>query len=224
MSFTYPELSTVSHNGRWYDTPKAYYPSITTVLGQTAPPEKVASLERWRESLGHAEADRVSKAATDRGTNVHLLAERFLKGEEVDAPIDGEPVPPADLASFRALKLKLKSIDEVWGQEVALYSDSLEVAGRCDLIGVYKGTPCIVDFKTSSRIKSRADIADYELQLAFYARAHNEMFGTDINTGIILMVADSAFPMEFTVDLLEQYDKLEARVEKFWAHAINSSA
>jgi hypothetical protein len=225
MKFEYAELSTVSHNGqRWYDCPKGYYPSITTILGTTAPPEKVASLQNWRNSLGAAKADAVSKAATDRGTNVHLLAERFLKGEQVDAPINGKPVPHPDLASFNALKFKLNKIDEVWGQEVALYSETIEVAGRCDLIGKYKGVPCIVDFKTASRVKKREDIKDYELQLAFYAIAHNEMFGTDINTGIILMVAETGFPMEFTIDLPDQYEELGKRVEKFWAAAVNKAA
>ena len=225
MRYPYPELSTVSHNGqRWYDCPNGFYPSITTLLGQTEPPEKKASLENWRNSLGHAKADAVSKAATDRGTNVHLLAERFLKGEQVDAPINGQPVPYPDMQSFNALKLKLKKVEEVWGQEVALYSETIEVAGRCDLIGVYKGQPCIIDFKTSSRVKSRADIANYELQLAFYGIAHNEMFGTDIDTGIILMVAETGFPMEFNVVLCDHYEELGKRVEKFWQAAINKAA
>ena len=225
MSFTYPELSTVSHNGqRWYDCPKGFYPSITTILGATESPEKVASLENWRNSLGHAKAAEVSKKATDHGTNVHLLAERYLKGENVQAEIGGLPVPQPDLAAFHALRLKLDKIDEIWGQEVALYSETIEVAGRCDLIGKYKGKPVIVDFKTSSRIKSRKDIGNYELQLAFYAIAHNEMFGTDIDTGVILMVAETGFPLEFSVILSEHYEELGKRVERFWSKAINTAA
>jgi genome maintenance exonuclease 1 len=87
----------------------------------------------------------------------------------------------------------------VWGQECALYSPSLEVAGRCDLVGKYKGIPVIVDFKTAGRVKGHKDIGDYKLQLAFYACAHNEMFGTNIRDGVILMVAQTGFPMEFNV-------------------------
>jgi len=81
MKFPYPDLSTETYNNqRWYVTPTGAYPSITTILGTTAPPEKVASLQNWRTSLGAAKADEVSKKATDHGTNVHLLAERYLKG------------------------------------------------------------------------------------------------------------------------------------------------
>ena len=225
MKFPYPDLSTETYNNqRWYVTPTGAYPSITTILGTTAPPEKVASLQNWRTSLGAAKADEVSKKATDHGTNVHLLAERYLKGEEVLAPINGKPVPHLDIAAFNALRLKLDKIEEVWGQEVALYSSTIEVAGRCDLIGKYKGRSVIVDFKTASRVKGKKDIEDYNLQLAFYAIAHNEMFGTDIQHGVILMVSDLGFPQEFNVNLLDHYEELGKRVDSFWSKAINSVA
>ena len=201
--------------------PNGSYPSITTILGTTAPPDKVASLQNWRNSLGHAKADAVSKKATDHGTNVHLLAERYLKKENVSSPINGQPVPQTDMAAFNALKLKLDKIDEIWGQEVPLYSTSYEVAGRCDLVGKYKGVPVIVDFKTASRVKSRKDIHDYELQLLFYATAHNEMFGTNIEQGIILMVADSGFPQEFKIVFTDELKaELRQRVDKYWASVL----
>lgn len=220
--FTYTDLNTqTAMGGRWYDTPLGSFPSITTILGTTAPPEKVASLENWRNSLGHAKADAVSKKATDHGTNVHLLAERYLKKEDVAAPINGQPVPHTDMMAFNALKLKLNKIDEVWGQEVALYSSSLEVAGRCDLVGKFKGVPTIVDFKTASRVKNRKDIHDYELQLLFYATAHNEMFGTTIDHGIILMVADSGFPQEFKIVFTPEHKaELQKRVTAYWTSVL----
>jgi genome maintenance exonuclease 1 len=223
VKFPYPELTTTSYRGqRWYDTPVGHYPSITTILGATEPPEKKASLQRWQESLGVSKAAAVTKAAADRGTNVHLLCERYLQGEAVDAPINGQPVPYADMASFNALKLKLKSVNEVWGQEVALYSSVLELAGRCDLIGVYKGRPAIIDFKTSTRVKQHKDIEAYKLQLCFYGTAHNEMFGTDIDEGVILMVADTGFPMEFNVKLSEHLPELQKRAQKFWQDAMDA--
>lgn len=224
MKYAYPELSTVSYNNqRWYLTPSGrYFPSITTVLGHTESAKKVASLANWRNSLGHAEADEITRQAAERGSTVHLLAERFLKGQEVTAPIDGRPVPVGDLESFNALKLKLRKIDEVWGQEVTLYSSVLEVAGRCDFAGVYKGKPVIIDFKTSRRIKHIEDIESYQLQLTFYGTAHNELFGTSIQDGIILMVAETGFPMEFTVKLANHLEELKKRANRFWQVAINN--
>lgn len=219
MKFKYPELETESHNGqRWYLTPNGAMPSITTIIGQTTPPEKVASLENWKNSLGIEKAAAVSKKAINHGTNVHLLAERHLKKEDVLAPINGQPVPEADRNAFNALKLKLNKIEEIWGQEVALYSNTIEVAGRCDLIGVFKGKPVIIDFKTSSRVKSRKDIADYALQLLFYGLSHNSMFDTSIETGVILMVAETGFPMEFTVKFTSSLElALLERVNTFYS-------
>jgi len=221
--FTYTDMTTqTALGGRWYDTPLGSFPSITTVLGGTEPPEKTASLESWRNSLGREKAAAVTKKATDRGTNVHLLAERYLKKEDVSAPINGQPVPQLDMAAFNALKLKLDKIDEIWGQEVALYSTSLEVAGRCDLAGKFKGVPVIVDFKTASRVKGKADIHDYELQIYFYARAHNEMFGTNIEEGVILMVSDLGFPQEFKVKFTPELKlELEQRVGEFWKKTLS---
>jgi genome maintenance exonuclease 1 len=60
-------------------------------------------------------------------------------------------------------------------------------AGTTDLIGSWKGKPAILDFKQSNKVKKREYITDYFLQLAAYAAAHNEMHGTTINTGVILM-------------------------------------
>jgi ATP-dependent exoDNAse (exonuclease V) beta subunit len=221
MKFEYQDYPTETVMGlRWYITPAGALPSITTVLGVSEPEEKKASLEAWRVSLGHEKAAAHSLKATTHGTMVHLLAERFLKGENVDAPVNGQPIPGADKAAFNALKLKLRKISPVWGQEVSVYSPTLEVAGRLDCVGEYDGVQSIIDFKTAGRLKSRKDIEDYELQLAFYAKAHNELFGTNIEQGVILMSAAGGMPQEFKVDVLSKLEELRARIATFWAKTL----
>jgi PD-(D/E)XK nuclease superfamily len=223
MTYTYNEIETTNDLGlRWYHTPNGAYPSITTILGITRPEEAKQALSNWRTSLGAEKADAVSKKATDRGTNVHLLAERYLRKQEVFAPIHGKTVIDSDKAAFNAIKLKLDRIDEIWGQEVPLFSRKYEVAGRCDLVGKYKGVPVIIDFKTAGRVKHHKDIGEYKLQLAFYAQAHNEMFGTDIRMGVIIMVAETGFPMEFNVPLEPEYPELQKRVDAFWVKTLNT--
>jgi genome maintenance exonuclease 1 len=222
MTFAYPELTTSNELGyRWYHTKGGAYPSITTVLGATKSPEAAAALENWRNSMGHEAADAFSKAATDHGTMVHLLAERGFNGEDPYAPVNGEPVPTKAVTAYRALSLKLKKVTRVYGQEMSLYSNTLQVGGRCDLAGEYKKVPAIMDFKTSGRIKGYENIEDYPLQLAFYAIAHNELFGTNINRGIILMTVGEGFPMEFSYNLDEYYEPLAKRVEQFYQLLIN---
>lgn len=216
--FDYLELPSASINGkRYYTTPDSKFPSITTVLGQTESAEKKQIIENWRKSLGAQKADAYTKKAADHGTNVHLLCERFFKGEDLFAPDEnGQPIPQTDRGAFNALKSHLRHMDEVWGIEVPLFSNMLRVAGRCDLIGKYKGTPSIVDFKTSTRLKSKEEIGNYALQLTFYATAHNEQFDTNIDQGIILMTAAGGFPMEFKFTLDDHLDELVERIEKFY--------
>lgn len=215
MHFKYPELTAISVKGlRFYETPDGnYYPSITTVLGQTLPEEKRQALKNWQMALG-ALADKKMKEATDRGTAVHSLIERYLKKEELVRK--GENVEPAFIAAFNALKLKLNKIEEVWGLEVSMYSDEFQIAGRCDCVGVYKGRPCILDFKTSGKIKASNQIEDYRLQLTAYAIMHNELFDTAITDGFILMTSEAGFPQEFQVNLLNYIEPLSQRVNKFY--------
>jgi len=216
MKFKYEDYSTSNELGlRWYHTPHGAFPSITTVLGLSEPPEKQAALKRWQDSLGAVQAAKKSKEATDHGTAVHLLAERFLKGEELLAPVNGAPIPQRDINAFNALKLKLKQVSP-WAQEQSIYSPTLAVAGRFDCIGEYKKVPSVIDFKTASRIKSDADIYSYKLQLCFYACAHNELFGTDIRQGVILMSSAGGMPQEFIVNIEDHIDGLISRVNTFY--------
>lgn len=221
MKFPYEDYQTTNEIGmRWYHTPAGAFPSITTVLGVSEPPEKKQALLNWQNSLGPVKAAQKSKEATDHGTMVHLLAERFLKGEDPYAPVDGQPIPQKDVMGFNALKLKLKQINEVWGQEQSIYSPTLEVAGRFDCIGEYKKIPSVIDFKTASRIKNREDIHSYELQLCFYACAHNELFGTDIRQGVVLMSSAGGMPQEFIVDIEQHIPALVERIQTFWAKVL----
>lgn len=220
MTFNYVNYETVNELGcRFYLTPAGPLPSITTVLGKTEPEEKRLSLQRWRESLGAELADQKSREATERGTLVHLLVERYLKGEDVFAPIDGQEVPAVGRSAFNCLKMGLlKKITEVWGQEESLYSPSLLIAGRFDCIGVYDGVPSVIDFKTAGRVKSEADISEYKLQLSFYATAHNELFGTSIRQGVVVMAADVGMPLQFKIELNDELlHEVKIRSQLFWS-------
>lgn len=215
MKFNYPDLTTESINGmRVYMTPEGNaYPSITTVLGHTMPEEKTKALTNWANAIGQVNAKKITQNAADRGTAVHLMIERHLQGQP---PFSAGEFDQAHINSFNALKLKLKNINEIWCQEAALYSDLLGIAGRVDCIGIYKGEESIIDFKTSSRLKSQKDIEDYRFQLCAYACMHNEMFGTDISKGVILMTSDAGFPQEFSVNLADYVDPLFERVQDFY--------
>ena len=158
--------------GRTYHTPDGSYPSITTVLGKTS---DNTWLQRWIEKVGEEEARRVSKEATDRGTLVHEYAERHFNGEDVWDEIMNERLDVRQM-SRDLIRATERGIEEIWGQEQVLWSNKYQYAGRCDMVGIWKGKPTIIDFKTSKKKKSTKQITDYYIQGCAYAVAHNEMY------------------------------------------------
>ena len=215
MEYNYPALQTVELKGkRFYQiNDETFYPSITTVLGTTQASEKVQALEGWRNWLGKDKAAAETKRAADRGTQVHLMIEQFLKKEPINAPL----ATTVDMQMFNSIKLKLRAINKIYGQEVALYSDMLGVAGRCDFIGEYENVPVVADWKTSTNLKSNERVEDYFIQATFYAIAHNEMFGTNIENIVIFVAVEKGFPQVFKRKITpELVDQLMDRTEKFY--------
>ena len=96
-------------------------------------------------------------------------------------------------------------VDEIWGSEVALYVPNL-YAGMCDLVGQYKGQPCIMDFKQTNKPKKLEWVQDYYLQMVAYAEAHNENFGTNIRQGHIFMCSRGDDGMALGGETYQQFD------------------
>ena len=90
-------------------------------------------------------------------------------------------------------------IEEVWGIEAPLYYPGL-YAGTSDMIGVHKGTPAIIDHKTTKKPKKREWIEDYFLQCCAYALAHNEVHGTDIKKCVINIIDRDAKLQPFIIE------------------------
>jgi len=80
----------------------------------------------------------------------------------------------------------LKNVSEFWGVEIPLYFPSL-YAGTTDGCGIHLGDESILDYKQTNKPKKQEWIEDYYLQLTAYALAHNEVYGTNIRKGVVLM-------------------------------------
>lgn len=184
-------------------------PSVTTILDRTKPAEAREALANWKKAVGEKRAQEITTEAANRGTRMHAYLEQYVLTTDMK-PLPGNPY--AHPSWFMAAEVILKGlchVDEFWGTEVPLYYSGL-YAGTTDLIGTWKGRPAIMDFKQSNKVKKREYIGDYFLQLAAYAAAHNEMHGTTIDTGVILMavqpklLADGSYStpeyLEFVVE------------------------
>ena len=123
----------------------------------------------------------------------------------------------AEKMADQIIERGLVNVDEVWGSEINLYFPEL-FAGTTDLTGVYRGQPAIMDFKTAKKMRTIKMIDDYLVQAVAYAICHNEVFGTDIKTGVIFMVSRDYDFETFVIegDKFEQYKtKFLDRLEQF---------
>lgn len=158
------QLPTETVDGkRHYITPDGNrYPSVTTVLSSMSS-EGIAA---WRKRVGEDAANKTSTQASGRGTKVHQIAEDYLKNR--DDYLKGHM--PSNIATFNMIKPYLdEHCDEVYGNEIALYSDDLKTAGRCDLIGRIHGIRTVGDFKTAKKFKKEEWILNYFYQCTAYA-------------------------------------------------------
>jgi ATP-dependent exoDNAse (exonuclease V) beta subunit len=224
--YNYSPLARESVEGkRHYALPDgSRVPSVTTILEKTKPEEAKQKLQEWRNRVGHERAQQITTEAANRGTRMHTYLERYVKNDDIgDFPTN----PFAQPSWFMAAKVILEGLqhaNEYWGSEVPLYYSGL-YAGTTDLVGVWKGQPAIMDFKQSNKVKKREWIDDYFLQLAAYAEAHNDTYGTAINTGVILMCVkpeteqDEPVYQEFVLepqDFAHWRDQWMRRVELYY--------
>jgi hypothetical protein len=172
-------------------------PSVTTVISQTQEADKAASLQRWRDKVGHEEAKRITQEAAARGTAMHLYLEKYCLGEGYLDMTDVGNVAKhmAEVIVDRGIDNR---IDEIYGTEATMYYPGL-YAGSVDLVARLDGEIAIIDFKQTNKPKQREWIGDYFLQMAAYGMAHDYVYGTEINKGVIMMCSKDNYYQEFMI-------------------------
>lgn len=188
--YDYTPLARESVEGkRHYALPDgSRVPSVTTILDATKPAEARQKLQEWKDRVGHEQAQKITTEAANRGTRMHTYLERYVKNDDLGEFPSNPFAQPSWFMAAEVILKGLGNVDEYWGSEVPLYYSGL-YAGTTDCVGMWKGQPAIMDFKQTNKPKKREWIDDYFLQLAAYAEAHNDTYGTNINTGVILMCA-----------------------------------
>ena len=198
--FEYPKsIRSLVKGRRHYEIGNDKLPSVTTILSQTQSEEKKKSLADWKARLGDTAADRVRDIAAMRGTAMHTYLEGYIRGTgHKDLTAIGREAEPM---AKTIIESGLRDLEEVWGSEVTLYYPML-YAGATDVVGIYNGRESIIDFKQTNKPKQREWIPDYFTQLGAYAMAHNYVYGTKIQSGVILMCSKDGLFQKF-----ESFDK-----------------
>jgi genome maintenance exonuclease 1 len=211
--YKYEEFKRKSVGGkRLYENPYGEpVPSVTTILSKT---KDMTHLNAWKKRVGEKKAQEIVTEAANVGTIMHNMLEAWSLNEEYT----GTNMLQAKMMAETVIKNVEPDIDEVWGSEVNLCYPGL-YAGTTDLVGIYKGNHCIMDFKQTNKPKKREWIDDYFMQAAAYGMAHNEVFGTDIKHAAIFMCSrDCDWQLwEVGPDEFEHWtEKWARRVEEFY--------
>ena len=171
-------------------------PSVTTIISATQSEEKRQSLAAWKARLGDQAADRVRDIAALRGTAMHTFLEAYVRGTgHKDLTSVGKEAEPM---AQKIINEGLSGLSEIWGSEVVLYYPEL-YAGATDVVGIYNGRESIIDFKQTNKPKRREWIDDYFVQLGAYAMAHNYVYRTKIQQGVIVMFSKDGLFQKFEV-------------------------
>jgi hypothetical protein len=181
-----PALSRETIDGvRYYQVPDAdellKLVSITSVTSH----KNRAFFAKWRKKVGEETADRITRQATSRGTDMHTLTECYLKNEGLPE------VQPLSDYLFKIAKPELNKIDNIHALESSLYSKVLGVAGTVDCIAEFDGELAIIDFKTSKKPKPVEWIEHYFVQCMAYGCMLYELTGISVKKLVIIMACEN---------------------------------
>ena len=183
--------STTDHGSRTYEINGARLPSVTTILAKT---KDQTYIKRWYEKKGHEEAERIKNLSSKRGTAMHRFIEKHIQGygynDLTDVGVQAKPM------AEKIIEVGLPPISEYYGSEVTLHYPDL-YAGSTDLVCMHNDKETIVDFKQANRPKQKEWIEDYFMQIGAYATAHDQIYNSNIEQGIIMICTPDLYFQEF---------------------------
>ena len=181
----------MEHGSRIYDFDGMRMPSVTTILSKT---KDQSFLTAWKNKVGPENAERIKNVSSNRGTAMHKFLEKHIE----DVGYDDLTTLGQEAKSManKIIEDGLSNLSEYYGSEVMLYYPDL-YAGSTDLVCMHDGMETIVDFKQANRPKKEEWIEDYYLQIAAYAMAHDSVYGSNIQQGVIMVCTPDLYYQEF---------------------------
>lgn len=172
---------------RMYEVKKDIkYPSITSIISFV----NRGKFASWRARVGNEAANKKTKHATTRGTDLHLVLEKYLQNNNVKE-LDEYKKPLIQFMFNYAKPFIDKRLDNIYQQETNMYSDRLCLAGTVDLICEVDGELSIVDFKTSEKEKPEEWLEDYFVQLSAYWAMFSEKTGVVPKKLVVFLIAEN---------------------------------
>ena len=204
--FEFQKIERVTVDGqRRYITPEGrVYPSVTTILSDF----QSEGLKSWIEKVGVEEANRRKVQGANRGTNLHLIYEDFVKNK-LNIPSYDPITYDLFVNSERYLR---EGISKVHNLEFPIWSDRLKTAGTADCLCEWQGVTSILDYKSSGKPKKEEWIKNYFLQETIYAMAVFERIKLKVPQ-IVTFIVNEQDPepqifVKKTADYIEEVIKL----------------
>ena len=215
--YSYGDVKRKKVNGkRHYEGEGKLLPSVTTIISATKTEKDKEGLRAWRDRVGEETAEAIKNQAASVGTAMHKFLECHIQG------IGYDDITNIGVIGKRMAKLiiecGLPSMDEYWGTEVPLFYPTF-YGGTADCTGVWREQPAVIDFKQTNKPKKDEWIEDYFIQLAAYIMAHDALYKTKMQAGVILMASRGMNLQMFTINgqRLDDYKyKWLKRCEKYY--------
>ena len=211
-----PELVTLNKfekdGKRTYILPNGTHAiSVTTMLGHF----KKKAIQAWRDRVGHEEANKISNRASTHGTKFHNLLQKYLENTPLPTLLNDSVMPNMKQA-FYDMESTLDRIDNIHYIESSLYSEKMRLAGRIDVIAEFDGVLSVIDFKTSSKVKTESMIEDYFLQATCYALMFEERTDRPIDQIVIIISTDGLNePQVFIKSKMNYIDNIFEKILTF---------
>ena len=221
INWVYSRLNRSEYQGsRLYLLPdNTRVPSVTTILSKTKPKKDAEALQNWRKSIGDKRATEITTEAGNRGTRMHKWLESYLTEDKIEKPGSNPYSRQSHAMASKIIENYLKpNVGKVFGCEVMLYYPEL-YAGTTDVVAEWQGKLAIIDFKQSNKPKTNERVFDYHLQICAYALAHNELYQTNIKSGVILVCTPDLVlqKWEVTEDSFDHWSNLWAnRIDEYY--------
>ena len=195
-------------------------PSVTGILSKTK-----LSYDNW---LDKVESGFDFEAEKKKLENNYVVAKAMSRGRKVAKALETD-TDSTDEATNKILdEMRLLMCDlKVVEKECPLIFKDI-YWGKADIVGYLGDSLVIADNKSVNRplqlgkngSPRPSTYKDYALQVTAYAKAHNEMFGTQIRTGLLYFVEGdgtgelSSRTIEIEVD--DYWDEWQYRVRDFY--------
>ena len=146
----------------------------------------VTSIIRASKANHHRNIQNKITSPMEVGDMMHKYLQQYL----TDAPDSIIKTSNSYLAESLAqivIENLIIKLDQIWGSEVSVYYMD-KYAGTIDLIGIYDGKICVIDYKSSYKTKTIDELEDFFIQCAAYAVAHDWQYDTNIDSMMIFQV------------------------------------